>query len=488
MLWKYRRLNEASFRSEKIIEVCRKYGKLLGKPLGRPFKVWTAETFSRPGESGTGVRMAALTGHMIRLNFSSLRADSLTLSSLDYWTPHNRNLEKPTCTCKFYQDMNVIGIWKALSGLIFNLEYGKYTLGDLYGLNEDLQKGSIKARKAFLASKGIPQWLGASPKNFEPEIAKRGLEDEWNNYILGIMPGRTETNSTAEKMAEAEKIEKKVKDPDEIFRDLNTLIGLMLKGSRKMLTVCGSGGMGKSYEVKKALTDLLGEPPNDRWVYISAPKISPRQFYEEVYRSRDKVICFDEADNILTNDEIVTMLKPGLDTTGDNEFTYNTMTKRMTDYPNKDVREYCHRCDELLDMGYQFVVNRRFGKDENVFGSNDFNDKEEPTGVWMPSKFFFDGKMIFISNLPIEKIDRALLTRGPRVNTEFDIQGKIKRISTVMRRIGYGEDLISTMQRTFENESDPNVISIRTAIGFIEYAKTGDVNSAEALRLAANYG
>lgn len=864
-----RLITEAIFRMEDLKKVCEKYGSLLAKGLGGAFKIWTTEDFERDGESGSGVRMVNINGHMIRLNFSDIlngyaNNKAVVLSSIDYWQPGNVDLECPDVTCRFLQEVNVIQIWKKLADIIFNGQFGKYTAGDLGGLNEDIEDyGTVRARKDFLTSKGISDWKANSKETFKKTVDQKGLESEWNTYIANVVPGRPETNSTEQRMKKAETNLKKVKyaDPDVVFKDIVTLTKELKNTKRKLLTICGMGGLGKcidvdtlvatpngnvragdlkvgdqiftpkntianivevypqaekkecfevtlsdgrsviadeeqlfnvklnklsqdsnygkfknvplkeiikvfneqkeqlisegkwdiknskfthiffpiseaieykhkdvdvdpyllglligdggltqevsfsnndentvnwlkehiektyngytlkyrsgvdynivrenydpkgktleenknilksqlnalglmkanshdkfipevykfndintrmelvrglmdtdgyvakggntsyctvserlandfvevirslggkaniyvkefkyndtvkhsfnvnfvlpfkmgsvvknnilkverynerlskkeffkkltiadikpvglrdtvcfliddpdhlfvtsdymvvhnTYEVTNTLSSVYGESPNKDWVYIPAGKFTTLQFFQEVFNARDRIICFDEADNLLNNDEIVTMLKPALDTSGSNQMTYNTGTKPMSDFSKKEVDAYADECDFWLKNGVQFVPGKRFNpRKDNVVGSKVYDEDREPTGVWIPSRFFFTGKMIFISNMPMEKIDQALLSRGPKIPVNLTLEGKIARIATVLKNMGYPEKEIDNIMVYLGQQEDSDYISVRTAVAYIDYKKNPAISESEAARLAAMYG
>lgn len=636
------RINEASFKTEDLLKVCKLYGSLFSKGLGAPLRVWGMEDFQRSGEEGSGVRMVNVNGDMFRFNFSNTingyaNSKAVVLSSIDYWEPGNKDLEYPTTTCTFSKEVNVIQIWKKLSDIILSGKYGEYTRADLGAMNEadDLFKmGDSSTRRDFLSSKGISGWKAGNRGSFEKELEDQGLEDEWKEYVAKVGAGKPEKNTTEGRMQKAEKMLKQVKyaDPDVVFNDLVTLTKVFHKGKRKLLTVCGMGGLGKcidvdtliatpngyvragdikvgdkvftpkntvanvvdvypqdelkecyevvlsdgrsvvadeeqlfnvkinedfenislrdiietfkvkevifpvcnkefvrselplkevkpvglreticfriddpdhlfltsdymivhnTFEIKHTLETLFGSSPNKHWIYIPAGKFTTLQFFQEVYDARDRIICFDEADNIVTNDEIVTMLKPALDTSGDGQMTYNTGTKRMTDMSKKEVEQYCGEVDYWHGQeGVPFAFGKRFGKKENIFGTDTFDEDSEITGVWMPSRFYFTGKMIFISNLPLAKIDNALLTRGSRVDVTLTLQGKIRRVQTVLKHMHYPADQIEMIINYLEQQDDPEYVSVRTAVAFIDFlGQDADVGGVEeAARLAAMYG
>lgn len=493
-----RLLTEASFKLADLKKVCKNYASLFSKGLGGTLRFWCTETFERDGEDGSGVRMANANGHMLRFNFSTeitgfANAKAIVLSSIDYWKPGNTDLECPDVTCKFLKDVNVIQIWRRLADIIFNGKFGKYTAPALGApITEAIENyGSVRARKDFLTSKGLPEWRGMSPDNFDKIVTQKGLESEWNTFVATVSPGRPERNSTEDRIKKTEAQVEKTEygDPNVIFKDIVTLTKHLKKSNMKLLSIFGMGGLGKTYEVKNTLKTVFGPEPSKYWVYIPAGKFSTRKFYEEVFAARDKIICFDEADNIITNDEIVTMLKPALDTGGDNQMTYNTDTKPMSSFSKAEVEEYSDLCDEYINNeGLQFAFGRKFNKKENIVGTNTFDEDEEPTGVWAPSRFFFTGKMIFISNLSKDKIDAALLTRGPKVDVTLNLQGKLARIESVLKAQGHPQSEIDDLMEQLRKRGDAEHVSVRTVVTYLDFKGDEDISASEALRIASTYG
>lgn len=322
-------------------------------------------------------------------------------------------------------------------------------------------------RKCFEVRFVLPFKMGSVVKNNALKV------ERYNKRLSGKEFFKKLTVADIKPVGLRETICFRIDDPDHLFLTSDYMI------------------VHNTFEIKHTLETLFGSSPNKHWIYIPAGKFTTLQFFQEVYDARDRIICFDEADNIVTNDEIVTMLKPALDTSGDGQMTYNTGTKRMTDMSKKEVEQYCGEVDYWHGQeGVPFAFGKRFGKKENIFGTDTFDEDSEITGVWMPSRFYFTGKMIFISNLPLAKIDNALLTRGSRVDVTLTLQGKIRRVQTVLKNMHYPADQIEMIINYLEQQDDPEYVSVRTAVAFIDFlGQDADVGGVEeAARLAAMYG
>lgn len=172
-----------------------------------------------------------------------------------------------------------------------------------------------------------------------------------------------------------------------------------------------------TYGIKQKLKQLLGDE-GLKWTYHSGMKVSANAFYKTIYTERDRCVVLDEADSFLKNEEIVMMLKPALDTDGDHQLEYAIRTKPMNGLSNAEVRKYCDEVDAELAAGGSLIFSN----------SNKLADGE----VIIPSKYFFDGQMIFISNMRAKQIDQALKSRALFIDVYLCAQDVFKRIGDIM--------------------------------------------------------
>ena len=428
-------LTEAQFTSDKLDKVTKLYGKLFGKKFGGEFKVAFTEQFQRQdGTKGFGYRLFNKFGYQLRFGFLkgnitafkiTPKRDTFIVDSLDYWDKDNHELDRPTITCSFSASCNVVQIYEKLCTLLRKKKVGTFKLDDFITEAVDASNTRIKDRAAFLKnkkelfkSKGIKvSPLFGDAEAFGQAIEQEGLEDEWNEFYATLEKGKRETNSVQNSVKNTQKKmdETIYSDPKYVFEDIKTLTKFVAQGGSKSLIVCGMGGIGKTYEVTSTLRKIYGEP-GDKYTYHSGAKISPRSFYSAVFRERDMLQVWDEADSILKQDDTVMMLKPALDTSGKPAMEYVTNTLPMTGKNEAEIRDYCLQCDEADTLVYTNNPNKL--KDgEMVF----------------PSKFYFDGQMIFISNMRATEIEDAIKSRSIFLDVYLSATDVMNRMKTIMK-------------------------------------------------------
>lgn len=428
-------LTEAQFTSDKLDKVTKLYGKLFGKKFGGEFKVAFTEEFQRQdGTKGFGYRLFNKFGYQLRFGFLkgnitafkiTPKRDTFIVDSLDYWDKDNHELDRPTITCSFSASCNVVQIYEKLCALLRKKKVGTFKLDDFITEAVDASNTRIKDRAAFLKnkkelfkSKGIKvSPLFGDAEAFSQAIEQEGLEDEWNEFYATLEKGKRETNSVQNSVKNTQKKmdETVYSDPKYVFEDIKTLTKFVAQGGSKSLIVCGMGGIGKTYEVTSTLRKIYGEP-GAKYTYHSGAKISPRSFYSAVFRERDMLQVWDEADSILKQDDTVMMLKPALDTSGKPAMEYVTNTLPMTGKNEAEIRDYCLQCDEADTLVYTNNPNKL--KDgEMVF----------------PSKFYFDGQMIFISNMRATEIEDAIKSRSIFLDVYLSATDVMNRMKTIMK-------------------------------------------------------
>ena len=428
-------LTEAQFTRDKLEKVTKLYGKLFGKKFGGEFKVAFTEEFQRQdGTKGFGYRLFNKFGYQLRFGFLkgnitafklTPKRDTFIVDSLDYWDKDNHELDRPTITCSFSASCNVVQIYEKLCVLLRKKKVGTFKLDDFITEAVDTSNTKIKDRAAFLKnnkglfkSKGIKiSPLFGDADAFGNAVTDAGLEDEWNEFYATLEKGKRENNSVNNSVKNTQKKmdETVYSDPKYVFEDIKALTKFVAQGGSKSLIVCGMGGIGKTYEVTSTLRKIYGEP-GDKYTYHSGAKISPRSFYSAVFRERDMLQVWDEADSILKQDDTVMMLKPALDTSGKPAMEYVTNTLPMTGKNEAEIRDYCAQCDAADTLVYTNNPNKL--KDgEMVF----------------PSKFYFDGQMIFISNMRATEIEDAIKSRSIFLDVYLSATDVMNRMKTIMK-------------------------------------------------------
>ena len=169
-----------------------------------------------------------------------------------------------------------------------------------------------------------------------------------------------------------------------------------------------------TFHVTKTLKEMLGDDGVD-WHYHSGMKASAVSFYMKTFRERNEIIVWDEADSLLLNDDIVMMLKPALDTSGENTMEYSR-GKSTTGWTKSQIEDYCKEVDDQIADGKMLSPTPTKG---------DY--------VHVPGKFYFKGSMIFISNMPAKKIEGAILSRSLFIDVHLCAKDIQKRIMSIMK-------------------------------------------------------
>lgn len=428
-------LTEAQFTSDKLDKVTKLYGKLFGKKFGGEFKVVFTEQFQRQdGTKGFGYRLFNKFGYQLRFGFlkgnitafkETPKRDTFIVDSLDYWDKDNHELDRPTITCSFSASCNVVQIYEKLCALLRKKKVGTFKLDDFITEAVDASNTRIKDRAAFLKNKKAlfkSKGINVSPlfgdaEAFSQAIEQEGLEDEWNEFYATLEKGKRETNSVQNNVISTQKQfdDNVYADPKYVFEDIKTVTEFVAKGGSKSLIICGEGGTGKTYEVTSTLKRVLGEPGN-KYTYHSGAKIAPRSFYATVFRERDVLQVWDEADDILKQPDTIMMLKPALDTSGKPAMEYITGTYPMNGRSEAEIRDYCAQCDDADSLVFTQNVNK-------------VKDGE----MVIPSKFYFDGEMIFISNMRASQIEDAIKSRSIFIDVYLCARDMYNRTKSIMK-------------------------------------------------------
>ena len=201
--------------------------------------------------------------------------------------------------------------------------------------------------------------------------------------------------------------EKREKDSDQVqqtdlhlgvFKAIEEMTIQVATGKSNSLIITGMSGVGKTQTVIETLDNLAMIEDVD--YYIAGGTVTTAALYETIFKNRNNLLIFDDCDIVFKEPDSLNILKKALDT-----------------YPIRKVSK--------LTKG-------------NTFDSTGMSDEEiqltyeESDGKLLPNRFEFKGRVIFISNLPEEKFDEALLSRSLHVDVHLSRDEVIERMREVM--------------------------------------------------------
>jgi hypothetical protein len=230
--------------------------------------------------------------------------------------------------------------------------------------------------------------------------------------------GRARSQSTIDKLerriehlkaviASDERVEKDSDKIDQselkidVFKAIELYTIQVSRGRSNSLIVTGQSGIGKTATVIDALKSIGFIA--DVNFYKATGTVTTAALYETLFLNRNKLVIFDDCDVVFKDPDSINLLKGALDT--------------------YDVREL-----SKLTKGNTF----------NSTGMSDSEIEEEyqsKDGKILPNRFEFRGQVIFISNLPEDNFDKAILTRSLHVDVHLNKKEVIDRMRELMVKI-----------------------------------------------------
>lgn len=207
------------------------------------------------------------------------------------------------------------------------------------------------------------------------------------------------------KTKQEEEVEAKAGDRvpyGDVLEHLEGLTAGIIKGAFNALFVAGKGGTGKTTVVERVLK-AHGLSDGDGY-FKNTGTASPAGVYTLLYHHRNDIILFDDCDGALSDTDARNLIKAATDTKKERKLVWN---KKSSFIYNPD------EADAQALEGYE----------------------EDPD---MAPKFFdFKGRIIFISNLPLIKLDPdgALRTRAFVINVDPTDDEMFEHMTKILHEI-----------------------------------------------------
>ena len=272
---------------------------------------------------------------------------------------------------------------KNLSSKVFsNVKESKYNIGNLtYKVYKGLSKKVIteafilETEATDLRRKKSEEISKAIKSKEDPEIIN-SLRSEYAEICKAIQSGAEsledvklsiskKKNIKLELPKEVKEAEKELndsserKDPEQVFKEMDKYINLVIKGLQPSLILCGAPGVGKTFRVKKKLkaNDYVeGENMN-----TIKGKCTVRKLYLSLYEMREKkqITLIDDADSLVgpkAPEDCINILKAALDSSEDEEgrlVTYGVAGKILDDEGNEIPKRFYYNGGVIVITNYQ---------------------------------------------------------------------------------------------------------------------------------------
>lgn len=227
-----------------------------------------------------------------------------------------------------------------------------------------------------------------------------------NGKYVGYVNGRAIVKTSSKYYCErkvAEMVEMTVTAPapvvseydiNERFGFVEQMVTMIADGTMPSAIITGEGGLGKSYTVLntldkaglKNITDLAAFEEGTKINVSKAYRVikgysTAKGLYRTLFDSNGMTVVFDDCDQVLKDDVAKNLLKGALD----------SFSKRYISW--------------MADM-----------RDDDL-----------------PRSFEFTGRVIFISNMPIDRIDQAIRTRCMVVDLTMTEAQKVQRMEVIAK-------------------------------------------------------
>lgn len=278
--------------------------------------------------------------------------------------------------------------------------------------------------------------MASTKKQFNKSSITESSSPENNPKIVPAPP--EETDDTMQPSSDFEG------DDMDVFDELRSLVIMVINQINPSLLVTGRGGIGKTHTVMSTLNEF-GLVKNEEYVVIKGAA-TPLSMYKALYQNNGKIVIFDDCDSIFKDPDGVNILKGALDSYDEREISW--LSKSTYDPETQSPSE------------------------------------SKP----VPNRFVFDGGIIFISNLPMEKVDQAVRTRSYVIDISlseeeiFDIMEK--NLPNILPTVDLStkKEVLSFLRSEYSSSNE--TISIRTLIKAIKIRLSGAPNWK---RLASKY-
>ena len=393
----------------------------LTKKTGKKFhSTPVIEHFKNSQKKGFGLRWFFGGNRSIRFNWENDSIHSASLSSVDFW---ESNSHDPKWSIDFDRTVSLAQTLPFIKDLIkAPIKPGLYTMIPPINLNEDVEDNDVAVLLAESVQDDVFDGVlsiltpGAIVKvtEIEKQFKSRGynlithIRKNWpqlfgkegrditfvgnpndvksiasqKDKIIEALGGAKVTirpGGSNEQYKMKDALEAMDRDIERIayedqLNHLESLVRMTVRGSSNALFVGGRGGTGKTHTVEKVLASMGLQ--DGAGYFKNAGSASAKGVYTVLFKNRDGIVLFDDSDGALADQDGRNLFKAATDIKAVRKLAWNKSGGKMKD-------------------------------------PDDMTDEDIEAGI-LPTHFEFTGRVIFISNLSLDKLDPdgALRTRG----------------------------------------------------------------------------
>jgi hypothetical protein len=241
-----------------------------------------------------------------------------------------------------------------------------------------------------------------------------------------------------------------------LFQDLEDLVSIVATGQRPSLCVVGGPGIGKTHTVMDVIKGCGLKERSD--FVVAKGKVTPAALYRTLFLNRDKLIIFDDTDSIWKDGDAVNILKAALDSYDVRKVTwFSAQTTNLSSFSKEEARNFINKVHAELS--------------------------ENPDAqVKLPAEFDFTGRVIFISNLPKNKLDSAVISRSLTIDMTLSEAQILERMEAILSKLGPSDQPIEDKIEAFNffkdgvlsgNSTDFGEVTLRALIGVLGIRASG---------------
>jgi hypothetical protein len=252
----------------------------------------------------------------------------------------------------------------------------------------------------------------------------------------------------------------------ESLEHLEGLTTGLVKGSFNALFVAGRGGTGKTQTVEDTLEEH-GLSDGSGYFKITG-SASPIGIYTALYKNRTGIVMFDDCDGALESQDGRNIIKAATDTKKVRKIAWSKKSSGMYD-PDDESR-----------------------KQKEPAEGEDGDDDVDIDGDQIPKHFQFTGRVIFISNLPLNKLDPdgALRTRAFIITIDPTPEEIFERMGEIVNDIKIEGGSLSAKERqavlsVVKTSKNAKSASLRTLVRALGLAASGAPNWEKLVQLYA---